>query len=122
MVERRKHKRVVMNTSISAKSVGEIGVVPSDDYFVIDIFDISAGGIGFHCNRLLPLDSFYDASIELLNGEKFNCTIKVVRGIGTGSYTYGAEFISLPPTDQYRIDIYTLLLENDPNYYQNNNS
>lgn len=119
MVEKRKHNRVVMNTTISAMSLGEMGAVPDNDYFVIDIFDISMGGIGFHSNRLLPLNSFYDTNITLLNGEKFNCIIKVVRGFGNNIFTYGAEFVSLSPTDAYRIELYSLILSNDPHAYDN---
>lgn len=117
MIEKRKHNRVVMNTTISAKAVGEKGLVSENDFFDIDIFDISVGGIGFHSSRLLPLNSFYDANIVLLNGEKFNCVIKIVRGFGSNIYTYGAEFVSLSPTDSYRLELYSMIIANDPHAY-----
>lgn len=115
MQEKRKHKRVVMETNITAKEIS-VNNYGNNEPLNIDIFDISMGGIGFHADRLLALDSFYDAKIKLLNGETFSTLIKVVRGFGSDTYTYGAEFVNLSPADAYRIELYILVLENCPEY------
>lgn len=119
MVEKRKHKRVVIQTTISALEISEVSAKKAQP-FDIDIFDISVGGIGFHSDRLLPLNSFYNADVRLLNGESFECIIKIVRGFGSRTYTYGSEFISLSPADAYRIELYILLLEHSPEIQQEN--
>lgn len=109
-MEKRKHKRVIMNITLKAKKIGaqEPTQIVDDDLYV---FDISTGGIGFTSRNHYRIDQFFDTNIVLLNGDKFSCVIKVVRSsMSNDTFTYGCEFVSLNDTDKSRIETYQTLL------------
>ena len=111
-MEKRKHKRVIMNITLKAKqiSTGESIEILDDDIYV---FDISVGGIGFTSKKHYHVNQFFDTNIVLLNGDKFSCVLKIVRSsMSNDTFTYGCEFISLNNTDKSRIETYQSLLVN----------
>ncbi len=111
-MEKRKHKRVIMNITLKAKqiSTGESTEIVDDDIYV---FDISVGGIGFTSKKHYHIDQFFDTNIVLLNGDKFSSVLKIVRSsMNNDTFTYGCEFINLTDTDRSRIETYQALLVN----------
>ncbi len=112
-MEKRKHKRIIMNITLKAKKISTLGypeVITDDDIYV---FDISAGGIGFTSKKHYPIDMFFDTTIVLLNGDRFSSVIKIVRSsMSNDTFTYGCEFVSLTDTDRSRIETYQALLTN----------
>ena len=111
-MEKRKHRRVIMNITLKAKKISaqESTEIIDDDLYV---FDISAGGLGFTSKKHYPINQFFDTTIVLLNGDKFSCVIKIVRNsMSNDTFTYGCEFVSLNDTDRVRIETYQALLVN----------
>lgn len=98
IIQRREYSRVGLNQgTITFKDIA-----PS---IVLNIDDISAGGIKFISSEPLELDKYYDIEIKLTNNMKIECALSPIRVIPTkyqekDVYTISGKFIDLENADR----------------------
>ncbi len=98
IIQRREYSRVGLNQgTITFKDIA-----PS---IVLNIDDISAGGIKFISSEPLELDKYYDIEIKLTNNMKIECALSPIRVIPTkyqekDAYTISGKFIDLENADR----------------------
>lgn len=103
MEERRKSKRISLEAKLMVKRLDD-GV---NDEVIIEVFDISKNGIGFHCKRPLQIGAMYEAYLTLWTKEVIHAFIEIVRITkAENTFTYGGSFMGMPEMDQKRIEIY----------------
>lgn len=81
-----------------------------DDIRTLDVefFDISRYGVGFTCDRDVPLNCYFNARIELGNDHGFFAVLKVIRVCEeTDRKNYGCEFVGLADILAEYIDEYS---------------
>ncbi len=96
-MERRKFKRYPLKLNLSVtklyKQDNEL-LDNIDGHF--DVIDVSQTGIGFLCDKELPMDYYFNADIILNNEEHFYSVVKIIRVEREDNvYHYGCEFIGL---------------------------
>ena len=108
--ERRKCQRFPIDLNLTTSKLYkqdhvEVNGIDAD----ICVIDISRTGIGFLCNKELPLNYYFDTRIDFMGKDYFYCVIKLVRignVQGDGRKIYGAEFVGLAPFLADKIDRY----------------
>ena len=113
--EKRRSKRMEINVDIKLNKI-QNQLLPLDireDEFAVNLVNISKDGIAFRSPERLPLNSFYDTTIELWNKEKISSISEIIRmeNRGEEETLYGCRFIGINSADQFRIDVYELLNE-----------
>jgi len=104
MEERRKNKRLELESKIIIKSLNEPG---EQHEAVIDIVDVSKTGVGFTCNLPLVIGTVYEAYLTIWTKEVLHAFIEIVRIEKSGDhFNYGATFVGMPGMDASRISIY----------------
>lgn len=102
-VERRKYKRIELDAKLMVKRLDD----GNNEEVIIEVFDISTGGIGFVCKRPLQIGAVYEAYLTLWTKEVIHTFIEIVRiSKNETAFTYGGTFIGMPEMDQKRIEIY----------------
>lgn len=106
MVERRKSKRIEMQSTIKMKRLdgGEVEEV------AIEIMDVSQTGIGFFCDEPLMLGAFYESELTIWTKETLHVLLEIVRAEKLEDcFCYGATFIGMSEVDAYRIEVYQMM-------------
>jgi len=107
--EKRKYKRLPIELRL------EVDKVFKQDYVVMDhidakiaVFDISKNGIGFVSQVSLPVGYYFNALINLGDGDFFRVVIQIVRAVASddNEKVYGAEFVGLAPFLANKVDTY----------------
>ncbi|MDM8533870.1 PilZ domain-containing protein [Clostridiaceae bacterium HSG29] len=108
MDERRKTHRLPINIKLTIESLykqGEEKIENIGD--VIQVVDISKGGIAFEVNDDLPLDFYFNSRIIIDEEKSFFSVLKIIRKIELEKgYHYGCEFVGLANVLSDSIDIY----------------
>lgn len=112
MIEKRQHKRLVLDVSIQLERLNNEGITTLK-YVPVDITDISRTGVGFRSRQLLEAGTYYDTKIQLWTKEVVNAVVEIVRKqeLSDGWYQYGCVFIGMADTDAIKIDIYQIFNE-----------
>lgn len=106
MPEKRKHKRMDIDVSIELEQLTEDGISMLE-YATVQACNISRGGIGFISRQRLEEGSYYDAKIQIRNGDALNTVLEINRREeNEGEYKYGAVFIGMSDADAAKIDVY----------------
>ncbi len=108
MEERRKHDRLPLKLELKISSLfkQDYELIP-DINESIEVKNISKSGIGFICDRELPLDYYFDAKVQLTPDKYFYAVLKIVRLEKTESgYFVGCEFVGLADILSMRVDLY----------------
>ena len=75
MEERRKSKRLELQSKIIIKSLNDPG---TQHEAVIDIIDVSKTGVGFSCNLPLEIGTVYEAFLTIWTKEVLHAFIEIV--------------------------------------------
>ncbi len=115
--EKRWAKRMKINAVIKLRSVKESKSPNADvnkDEIEVSVINISKGGIAFTSKEFLPLNSYYESKITLWTKESFEAIIQIIRMESiedSEDVMYGCRFIGLSPSDQFKIDVYQIVSE-----------
>ena len=98
IIQRREYSRV----GLSQGAITFKDIAPN---IVLNIDDISAGGIKFISSEPLELDKYYDIEIKLSNNMKIECALSPIRIIPTkheekDAYVISGKFIDLENADR----------------------
>ena len=105
MEEKRKSKRFVLEASIVMERLDSSRnrIVP------IQVFDVSATGIGFSCNELLEMNSVYKISLKIWTGDTINAFVNILRFDNSSNINrYGGSFIGMNDNDLSKLNIHEL--------------
>lgn len=107
-MEKRKTKRLPVKMELNVSSLfrqDNVKVELKDTPLYVT--DISRGGIGFECDAILPIGYYFNAKLQLGEGDSVLYTVvKIIRGMeGKDNMTaYGCEFVGLAPVLGYIFD------------------
>ncbi len=108
MEEKRKEKRIPIGFNLSVSDLyQENPYALKDISSSIDVTDISAKGIGFICETVLPVGYIFIANIELYRDMPQIITdVKIIRSLAIDKthYQYGCEFVSISPKVSKMLD------------------
>lgn len=115
MQEKRRAKRmqVELNLRISSLFMQDNVKVENIDA-PINVIDISKCGIGFITESILPLDYYFNATINLGDeNATLYCVVKIIRSkdLEDGMHLYGCELIGVAPVLSYIFDNYERSLQ-----------
>ena len=100
MQEKRKHKRLPIKLKLEVSNLFKQDGINIDSIDTeIEVFDISKAGIGFMSESKLPIDYYFNATLEFENTDEIILSvvkILYVTPIGDSGYRYGCEFVGLP--------------------------
>ena len=103
MEERRKNKRIELQSTLSVKRLDGTQMSDVD----IEIIDVSKTGVGFSCNVALEIGAVYESNLRIWTQEVLHAFLEIVRIEKQGNtYIYGAIFIGMPEMDASRIETY----------------
>jgi len=113
--EKRRAKRmqVELNLRISSLFMQDNVKVENIDA-PINVIDISKCGIGFITESILPLDYYFNATINLGDeNATLYCVVKIIRSkdLEDGMHLYGCELIGVAPVLSYIFDNYERSLQ-----------
>ncbi|MFH2137854.1 MAG: HD domain-containing phosphohydrolase [Candidatus Omnitrophota bacterium] len=130
--ERRRYKRLDLDTAINYRIVSQKKVIAQKlkEAKITKSYDlskfmqgrrksvnISSGGILFLTKSYIPVGTFLDLEIEILD-EKFKClgkAMRVEKDLGTPNYSVGVNFINLSPRTKNILDLQLEKLLNKQN-------
>ena len=97
--EKRRYKRLPIELHLTISNLFcQDNVKANIDPTDIEVFEISAGGVGFRSKSVLPLNYYFNAKIVL--GEPDNVVYAVIKIIRSqkldDGFIYGCEFVGLP--------------------------
>ena len=105
MYEQRRSRRVQIKLNLNVSSLFKQDNVQVKDLDAdIEVIDISRSGIGFISRSVLPLDYFFNATLDLSeegndSGEDqtLYCVVKIIRSreLGDGRINYGCQFVGM---------------------------
>lgn len=115
MKEKRKEKRLELGMKLSISDLykedtNTITDISSD----IEVTDISAKGIGFISECILPIGYYFIANIELARDlPQIITDIRIIRSsaIDKDHYQYGCEFVSISPRVKRMLDDFEKRME-----------
>lgn len=112
MEEKRKRKRLELTVRLQLEYINEREEKASKEV-LIEVSDISSGGIGFRSREKLDAQGFYNTKMVIWTKEVIPCVIHVVREDeeANGIYHYGGVFVGMNEIDQRKIDIYQMIKE-----------
>lgn len=114
MQEKRKHERLPIKLKLEVSKLFKQDGINIDDLSTeIEVFDISKNGIGFMSESKLPVDYYFNATLEFENtSEVILSVVKIlyVTSIGDSGYRYGCEFVGLPSMYEHLFDEYAQTL------------
>ncbi|MGN0151604.1 MAG: PilZ domain-containing protein [Wujia sp.] len=100
MQEKRKHERLPIKLKLEVSNLFKQDGINIDSIDTeIEVFDISKAGIGFMSESKLPIDYYFNATLEFENTDEIILSvvkILYVTPIGDSGYRYGCEFVGLP--------------------------
>ena len=104
MEEKRHSQRSEM---ISKLMIKRLDSDDAGEEVIIDITDVSKGGVGFTCNKALEIGAVYESFLEIWTKEVLHAFLEIVRIEKKGdSYFYGSSFVGLPEMEAQRIATY----------------
>lgn len=110
MEERRRAKRMPVTLSLEILNLyKQDNVQVSNLHAPIEVINISKTGMGFVSESILPLGYYFNANINLGNGEDIlHCVIKIIRcqGVEDNKNMYGCEFVGMATILSYIFDEY----------------
>lgn len=110
MQEKRKYERLPIKLKLEVSNLfKQDGIVIDLDNAEIEVFDISKAGIGFMSTSELPLDYYFNATVEFENSDEIILSVvKILHAspIGDAGYRYGCEFVGLPSMYHHLFDEY----------------
>lgn len=116
-MERRKYERLPIECNLKVsklfkQSIDKVELVNAE----IMVTDISKGGIGFTSRNVLPVGSYFDATIGLDEKEYFMCVVKIVRCMEVEvGFFYGAEFVGLAGFLAHKVEKYAERINKENN-------
>lgn len=110
MEERRKAKRLPATLSLEILNLyKQDNVQVSNIHAPIEVINISQTGIGFISESVLPLGYYFNANINLGNGEDtLHCVVEIIRSqqLEDNRTLYGCEFVGMATVLSYIFDEY----------------
>lgn len=110
MQEKRKNVRLPIKLTLEVSNLFKQDGIHIDDLDTeIEVFDISKAGIGFMSESKLPVDYYFNATLEFENTHEIILSvvkILYVTPIGGSGFRYGCEFIGLPSMYDHIFDEY----------------
>ena len=104
MQEKRKNVRLPIKLKLEVSNLfKQDGVKIENLDAEIEVFDISKAGIGFMSLSKLPVNYYFNATIEVILSV---VKILYVTPIGNAGYRYGCEFVGLPSMYDYIFEEY----------------
>ncbi len=104
MEEKRHSQRSEM---ISKLMIKRLDSDEAGEEVVINITDVSKGGVGFTCNKALEIGAVYESFLEIWTKEVLHTFLEIVRiEKKDDTFFYGSLFVGLPEMDAQRIGIY----------------
>ena len=111
--ERRRFKRLPIALDLEVSSLFNQTEEISLGEVILNVFDISKGGIGFTSYTKLPLGYYFNATIRFEGSDdqmKYVVKIVYTRQIEGGEYVYGCEFVGFTTIYDYLFEKYENLL------------
>ena len=71
----------------------------------VEVINVSKGGMAFRCQEELVMHGFYDTQITIWTKERLNTVIEILH---KDDGAYGAKFVGLSASDQFKIEVYEL--------------
>ena len=110
MIEKRRAKRMQVELSLKISSLFMQDNIKVENIDApINVIDISKCGIGFITESVLPLNYYFNATINLGdNDASLYCVVKIIRtlDLDDGMHLYGCEMIGLAPVLSFIFDNY----------------
>lgn len=109
MDEKRKYKRLPIKLTLEVSSLFNQNEKVSIGNAEFNVFNISKSGIGFTTTTQLPLNYYFNASIEFEGiKDKLKYVVKIIRTeeLENGNHLYGCEFVGLAHIYDYLFDQY----------------
>lgn len=107
MQEKRREKRIPINIKLSVSDLYTGDSTIADMSSPIEVTDISAKGIGFVSEAILPVGFVFIANIELDRElPQIITDVRIIRSSATDDshYQYGCEFVSISPRVSKMLD------------------
>lgn len=105
MEEKRRSKRLVLEAHLVMKRIDS----GKDDRIPVEVLDLSKTGIGFKCEKVLEINSVYEAELTIWTKEVIHTFINVTRFDNSrDDNIYGATFVGMTESDACKIDIYDM--------------
>jgi len=105
MEEKRRSRRIVLDAVLVMQRIDS----GRDDIVPVEILNLSRTGIGFKCDRVLEINSVYEAELTIWTKEIIHTFINVTRLDNAGEENvYGATFVGMTETDVSKIAIYDM--------------
>ncbi|MGN0435962.1 MAG: PilZ domain-containing protein [Wujia sp.] len=100
MQEKRKYERLPIKLKLEVSNLFKQDGIRIDSIDTeIEVFDISKAGIGFMSESKLPVNYYFNATLEFeTTDEIILSVVKILycTPIGESGYRYGCEFVGLP--------------------------
>ena len=110
MEEKRRAKRMQVELSLKISSLFMQDNIKVENIDApINVIDVSKCGLGFITESILPLNYYFNATINLGDEDAtLYCVVKIIRTrkLEDGMHLYGCELIGLAPVLSYIFDNY----------------
>lgn len=107
MADKRQFRRIRISLNLTVSSL----FAQNNDKIIIDspimVTDISKSGIGFISKCILPMDYYFNASLNISDDNStLYCVVKIIRceALEDDEYSYGCEFVGMAPVLDYIFD------------------
>lgn len=107
MYDKRRHRRVKVTLNLTVSSL----FAQDNDKINIDspimVKDVSRSGIGFISKSILPLNYYFNATLNLGDEDSvLYSVVKIIRcePLEDDEYSYGCEFVGMAPVLSYIFD------------------
>ena len=123
MEEKRRTNRMQVELSLKISSLFMQDNIKVENIDApINVINISKGGIGFITESVLPLNYYFNATINLGDEDaSLYCVVKIIRTkeLADGMHLYGCEMIGLAPVLSFIFDNYEKSLLEDTDAAEN---
>ena len=123
MEEKRRTNRMQVELSLKISSLFMQDNIKVENIDApINVINISKGGIGFITESVLPLNYYFNATINLGDEDaSLYCVVKIIRTkeLADGMHLYGCEMIGLAPVLSFIFDNYEKSLLEDTDATEN---
>ena len=117
MQEKRKNVRLPIKLKLEVSNLFKQDGIKIDSIDAdIEVFDISKAGIGFMSETKLPVDYYFNATLEFENSEEIILSVvKILHAtpIGNSGFRYGCEFVGLPSMYDHIFEEYAGLVHKE---------
>lgn len=114
MQEKRKYQRLPIKLNLEVSNLFKQDGIKMDSLDTeIEVFDISKAGIGFMSESRLPVNYYFNATLEFENSDEIILSVVKIlylTPIGDSGYRYGCEFVGLPSMYDHIFDEYAKTL------------